>query len=64
MFIVVMDFALKENLISKGCELIRSETTLDKKDFWILKKPESFNFDFEEKYRGKYFFTEHIRFDF
>lgn len=62
MFIVVMNENMKNDLL-KQCPLIKTGNTVNNKNFWVFKRPEVFNYNFD-KFQGEYFLTEHIRFDF
>ena len=65
MYMVVMNEELKNILLQQDYySLIKEKNTINNKSFWVFEAPGVFNYNFDEKFKGEYFLTEHIRFDF
>lgn len=65
MFLIVYDETVKNELVTAGCKLIQEKTDINKKTIWCFEKAPDFSFDIKsEKYKGKMFAVDRVRFDF
>lgn len=63
MYLCVFDKDLFALLTEMGAELIQAKEDIKGNVLWVFNHPGYFSFDVE-KFRGKYFTTDAVRFDF
>lgn len=63
MYLICFDKDLFSHLIAANCKMISAKEDIKGNCLWIFERPETFSFSIEN-FKGKYFYTDSVRFDF